>query len=154
MALLEDLSSRATAMTSRLDAERARQTILDTATDAFISIDSSSRVLDWNLAATALFGYAAAEAIGRDLATLIMPTDLAESHRHGVAHVAAGGSPSIIGRTTEVAARHRRFGPAHRADCVGHAFGFGRDHISCLLSRHRRTSDDKTGHGRSEPTAS
>lgn len=107
VALLEDLSSRATAITSRLDAERARQTILDTATDAFISIDSSSRVLDWNVAATALFGYAAAEAIGQDLVTLIMPTDLAESHRHGVARVAAGGSPSIFGRTVEVPARHR-----------------------------------------------
>jgi PAS domain S-box-containing protein/diguanylate cyclase (GGDEF)-like protein len=107
IALLEDLSSRAAAIVSRLGAERARKAILETATDAFISIDAVGSVLDWNAAAVRLFGFTATEAIGQDLATLIIPPHLRPGHRHGVARVAAGGIPTIIGKSLELEARRR-----------------------------------------------
>lgn len=73
LALLEDLAGRLAADTGRSVAERALQEIVDTTADAFVSLDRRGRVVDWNAAATALFGYDADETIGRELALLVIP---------------------------------------------------------------------------------
>lgn len=46
------------------------------ATDAVISVDTNDTVLDWNPAASALFGYSAEQALGRSLSSLIVPQAL------------------------------------------------------------------------------
>jgi PAS domain S-box-containing protein len=46
------------------------------ATDAVISVDINDMVLDWNPAASALFGYSAEQALGRPLSSLIVPQAL------------------------------------------------------------------------------
>lgn len=71
-------------------AERGREAILGTATDAFISIDDLGAVLDWNAAAVRLFGFSAAEAVGRQLWSLIVPERSVERHRQGVARAGLG----------------------------------------------------------------
>lgn len=48
------------------------------AIDAVISVDANEIVLDWNPAATALFGYSAEQAIGHSLSRLIVPPALYE----------------------------------------------------------------------------
>lgn len=52
---------------------------LDSATDAIIVIDGEGIVRAWNRAATALFGYARHEALGRDVDFMI-PARLREAH--------------------------------------------------------------------------
>lgn len=107
VALLEDLTGRLTADTNRLIAERGRQAILGTATDAFISIDDLGAVLDWNAAAVRLFGFSAAEAVGRQLWSLIVPERSVERHRQGVVQAGRGNASSLIGVPTELAALHK-----------------------------------------------
>ena len=46
------------------------------AADAVISVDTNETVLDWNPAASTLFGYSAEQAIGRSLSSLIVPPAL------------------------------------------------------------------------------
>ena len=106
-ALLVDLSGQVSADVHRLVAERDRQQVLDTATDAYISIDGQGSVLEWNAAAQDLFGYTAGAAVGHDLTALIVPADLADGHSDGVRRMAASGQPTLIGRSVEVRARHR-----------------------------------------------
>ena len=51
--------------------------ILDAAPDAVISTDVRGVVTGWNARATGIFGWSAAEAIGRPLIELVVPPHLA-----------------------------------------------------------------------------
>lgn len=70
--------------------ERQIRSIVDTAYDAFVSADMEGRVLDWNRRAEQLFGWTRQEALGRDVADLIVPDRHQSQHREGFAAVAGG----------------------------------------------------------------
>jgi two-component system sensor kinase FixL len=53
--------------------EKRFKAILDTATDAVISIDENHRIILFNNAAQKIFGYSGQEVIGKDLNTIIPP---------------------------------------------------------------------------------
>lgn len=107
-AFVVDMTGKLAADSSRVIAEQAMRRVLDTATDAYISLDAAGIVTDWNTAAERLFGYPAERAIGQVLSQLIVPPDLVEAHRYGLERVAAGGTARILGRALEL--------PARRAD--------------------------------------
>ncbi|MCA1599356.1 MAG: diguanylate cyclase, partial [Chloroflexi bacterium] len=86
--------------------ERRKSAILETALDAIVTMDHQGTVLEWNAAAEATFGYNRAEAIGRELAALIIPPATREAHRHGLARVLATGEGALLGRRTEMTAIH------------------------------------------------
>jgi PAS domain S-box-containing protein len=78
--------------------------VLDAALDCVVAIDGGGQVLEWNRAAERTFGYAAAEAVGRELAGLIVPPALRERHRAGMARYLAGAPPAILDRRIEITA--------------------------------------------------
>jgi diguanylate cyclase (GGDEF)-like protein/PAS domain S-box-containing protein len=84
--------------------ERRKSAILETALDAIVTMDHQGIVLEWNAAADATFGYSRAEAIGRELAGLIIPPATREEHRHGLARVLAAGEGTLLGRRAEMTA--------------------------------------------------
>jgi len=88
------------------------QGILEIAEDAIISIDSDQRVLLFNHGAEKVFGYAAAELIGKPL-DLLLPQRLAQAHQKHVEEFAT--SPEI---SRAMAQRREVFG--RRKD--GHEF--------------------------------
>ena len=61
------------------------------ALDALITIDHRGRVLELNDAAEEIFGYSREEALGRELAELIVPPAMREAHRRGLARWTAEG---------------------------------------------------------------
>jgi two-component system, cell cycle sensor histidine kinase and response regulator CckA len=81
--------------------------ILETALDCIITIDHIGRVLDFNPAAERTFGYSRAEAIGREMAELIVPPHLRERHRQGIARAASTGKDTIAGRRIEIVAMRK-----------------------------------------------
>ncbi len=90
----------------RRAAEHQAQTdaILDTALDCIVTMDADGRVVAFNPAAQRTFGYSAEEAIGADMGELIVPPDLRERHRAGLARYLAGGEPTVLGRRIEIEA--------------------------------------------------
>ena len=56
-----------------LESEAIKAGIINSAMDSIIAIDGEGRVVEFNLAAEACFGMSRQEAIGRDLAHLILP---------------------------------------------------------------------------------
>src|SRR5215211_4182271 len=68
----------------------------------------SGRIVLWNPAAEALFGYPAAEAVGMLLEVLV-PDRLKDQHRAGLARFRAGGRGAVIegGRAIELPALHK-----------------------------------------------
>ena len=81
--------------------------VLDTAQDAYVATDEHARVTAWNAAAERLFGYPAAEAVGRPIAELIIPDRFRDAHQAGTARIRAGGSPRLAGQRLELAAIDR-----------------------------------------------
>jgi PAS domain S-box-containing protein len=81
------------------------EAIVRTAPDAIVTADADGMIVTWNPAAEAMFGHAAADAIGREL-TLIVPERFHDQHRAGLARVVAGGETHIIGSTVQVYGHH------------------------------------------------
>jgi PAS domain S-box-containing protein len=80
----------------RLDAQRAEsaareRAVLEAGLDAFITIDAAGRVVDFSPIAEDLFGYSRDQAVGADLAELIIAPGARERHREGLARRAAAG---------------------------------------------------------------
>lgn len=88
------------------ESETRLHTILDTATDGIIVIDDHGAVDRFNSAAERIFGYRAAEALGKNI-SMLMPSPDRERHDGYLARYLAGGEPRIIGIGREVLARRK-----------------------------------------------
>src|SRR3989449_7360528 len=72
------------------DAASLAEAILEQIADAVIFADATGTIMRWNHAATALFGYSAAEALGQKL-DLIIPDHLRAAHWRGFRAALTGG---------------------------------------------------------------
>ncbi len=77
--------------------------ILDTALDCVITMGADGRVIEFNPAAERVFGFSRQEAVGKELAELIIPVRMREQHRRGLAHYLKTGEGPVIGRRIEIA---------------------------------------------------
>jgi PAS domain S-box-containing protein len=82
--------------------EARHRAMLDAALDCVITMDHRGRVVDFNPAAEQTFGYHAGDAIGRDMADLIIPPELRERHRGGFARYMATEKPVLLDRRVEI----------------------------------------------------
>jgi PAS domain S-box-containing protein len=87
--------------------ESRLRAMLETALDAVVTMDARGRVIDWNHAAETTFGYGAHEAIGRDMADLIVPASLRPRHRAGLARFLETERPVILDRRLELTGMHK-----------------------------------------------
>ena len=84
------------------ESEERKRAILASALDCVITIDHEGRVLELNRPAEETFGYRPEEAIGREMAELIVPPSLRERHRAGFARCVETGEGQILGRRIEI----------------------------------------------------
>src|SRR5262245_45573826 len=87
--------------------ESLSRTFLDSALDCIIAIDASGRVQEFNPASERVFGFTRSEAVGKDLADLIIPPRLRERHRQGLARYLKTGEGTLIGKLIEIEALRR-----------------------------------------------
>jgi len=99
-----DVTERTRAEQELQQSERRKSAILETALDAIVTIDHRGTVLEWNAAAEATFGYSRAEAVGRELAALVIPAVAREAHRQGLARALATGVGPLLGKRVEMTA--------------------------------------------------
>jgi diguanylate cyclase (GGDEF)-like protein/PAS domain S-box-containing protein len=84
------------------------RSILDTAQDAFIAMDSEGRVVEWNRYAEQLFGWERSEVLGEPLDEVIVPSRLRQAHRQGLRRfLVSGEGDYMIGQRRTVPALHR-----------------------------------------------
>jgi len=84
------------------ESDERKRAILDAALDCIVTIDHRGRVLEFNPAAERTFGRRAADAIGRELAELIVPPSLRERHRAGLARYVETGESRVLGHRLEI----------------------------------------------------
>ena len=87
--------------------EALSRTFLDSALDCIITMDATGCVREFNPASERVFGFTRAEAVGKELADLIIPPRLRERHRQGLAHYLKTGQGPLLGRLIEIAALRR-----------------------------------------------
>jgi diguanylate cyclase (GGDEF)-like protein/PAS domain S-box-containing protein len=89
--------------------ERAEESrsILESAHDAFISVDAAGRIRQWNRQAELDFGWSREEAIGREMAGLIVPERLREAYRERLRAVLRSEEGAGLGRRREEIAMRR-----------------------------------------------
>ncbi|MDO9268155.1 MAG: PAS domain S-box protein [Methylobacter sp.] len=79
------------------------QQLLGSALDGIISMDHNGKVIGWNAQAEHIFGYSSEQAIGCELADLIIPPAYRERHRQGLSRfMVTGASNIIIGARLEI----------------------------------------------------
>jgi PAS domain S-box-containing protein len=78
--------------------------IVDSAMDAVVTMDRDGQIVDFNPAAERIFGRRRGEAVGQELAELVVPPHLREAHRAGVKRLLATGESRLLGRRVEVEA--------------------------------------------------
>lgn len=81
--------------------------VIQSSLDCIVVIDEAGRVLEFNPAAEATFGYARDEALGRSIGDLIVPERLRARHHAGLARYVAGESAQFVGRRAELPAMRR-----------------------------------------------
>jgi len=87
--------------------QRTRQ-IIETARDAFISMNDKGQITDWNMQAEHMFGWSREEVLGRTVAEAIIPERFREAHIAGLTRYLTTGKPgAMLNRHVEATAQHR-----------------------------------------------
>lgn len=86
------------------ESERRLRATIDVALDCIIVMNAEGNVVTFNPAAESLFGYRAADVVGRALGNLIIPPDMREAHRKGLTHFLKTGESRVIGNRIEIEA--------------------------------------------------
>lgn len=81
--------------------------ILDNARDSFIAMNGNGVVVSWNRAAEQMYGWSAGEAIGRDMADMIMPPEYRAKHEAGVERFKRVGYGRVADGAVELEALRR-----------------------------------------------
>jgi PAS domain S-box-containing protein len=102
-----DISGRKRAEQALRDREEATREILETAQDAFIGMDASGYITDWNRQAEEIFGWERGEAIGRALADTIIPERLRQAHWSGLRRFLETGEGPVLNQRLELTGLRR-----------------------------------------------
>ena len=81
--------------------ERRFRSVVQTAYDAIITMDSRGLITFWNYGAETMFGYSAEEAVGMPL-TMIMPERYRRTHAAGLGRVVSTGKTRVVGHRVEL----------------------------------------------------
>src|SRR5713101_839720 len=81
-----------------------RDSVLDCAFDAIVTIDTTGTIVGMNTAAERMFGYAREDVAGRELATLLIPEEFRDDHRRALARQPHDAPSRIIGQRLELEA--------------------------------------------------
>lgn len=102
-----DITERKRTEKELIESRTHSRMIIETAGDAYISINAEGIVTDWNRKAEKIFGWLSKEAIGKPLTELIIDSETACLHRKALAHCVDTGQGPILNKRIEVMAQHR-----------------------------------------------
>lgn len=80
--------------------------IIGAALDCIVTMDHHGKITEFNPAAVQAFGYSRDQAIGREMAELIIPERFRDAHRKGLARFLATTQSKVMGKRMELSALH------------------------------------------------
>ena len=130
---VNDITARLQTEIALRESEARYRIVAETASDGIITIDEFSKVLFFNPAAEAIFGYSSTEIVGSSL-TRLMPEYLHQAHRGGVRHYAETGQRRISWKAVAVPGLHKD-GHEIRLEISFGAFRQGGQHVFTAIVR-------------------
>ena len=87
-----------------IQSEERLRSLLASAADAIVVIDSLGLITEWNPAAHRMLGWTPSEALGSNLGDLIVPPEHREAHHAGMARYLSTGQSSMFNQVLQVPA--------------------------------------------------
>lgn len=105
--LVRDITERKYLNEQLHSSERMKKAMLESSLDAIITIDVNGCICEFNQPASAIFGYAPYEAMGKSIADLIVPEKYREAHKQGLQRYLNTGEGPVLGKRFEITALRR-----------------------------------------------
>lgn len=105
--MVKEIAERKRSQEMLIEREKKLNTITGTAGDAIVCLEAPDIITLWNSKAEEIFGYTAAEAIGKELHRLIVPERYREKSYEGRDGFFKTGVGAVVGKTVEIEALHR-----------------------------------------------
>jgi PAS domain S-box-containing protein len=103
-AFMRDITDRKHAEEALRRSEARKSAILETALDAIVTIDQQAKIIEWNPAASEIFGYSRELALGRAFTELMAPAANEELVRKGLSRYLQTGRGRLLGQRMELMA--------------------------------------------------
>ena len=107
VAFVLDLSEQKQAEGALRRVEQQARSIVDSALDAVVAMDSDGIITDWNKEAEEIFGWTRLEALGRRMSETIIPMRYRSAHESGLQHFFKTGEGPVLNRRIEISALRR-----------------------------------------------
>ncbi|MDQ6437199.1 PAS domain S-box protein [Mesorhizobium sp. LHD-90] len=104
---LPELASLTKRLRDLQETEAVSAAVIASALDCIVVADEDGCVVEFNPAAQRTFGYSREEALGRQLAELIVPPKFQRLHSEGMARYMRTGEARVLGRRVELEAMRR-----------------------------------------------
>ena len=101
---IRDVTDRKRAEDDLRKSESTKRAIVDSSLDCIVTMDHEGRVVEFNPAAEATFGFGREEVVGRQLGDLIIPEHLRDAHHGGLARYLQSGKANILNQRLELSA--------------------------------------------------
>src|SRR5262249_29726217 len=89
------------------ESEQRTALIVETALDGVVSMNAGGIITGWNPQAERTFGWTRAEAVGRPLEELVLPSPHRASHAQRLTRFPPTGDAALVNRRVELTALHR-----------------------------------------------
>lgn len=83
------------------------ESLFERALDAVVGMDDAGKVIAWNAAAEAIFGWSREDAIGASMGDLIVPPQHRASHANGLENYKRTGHGPVLEQRVSITAMHR-----------------------------------------------
>ncbi|MEO6254507.1 MAG: CHASE3 domain-containing protein, partial [Ferruginibacter sp.] len=101
---VQDITEQVKAEKELSETAAQMQTIIHNAPHAVVIINAQGEIINWSLQAEVIFGWKAAEVLGKQMHETMMPPVYREAHQTGVNHFLRTGEGPIFGKTLELSA--------------------------------------------------
>jgi PAS domain S-box-containing protein len=107
LAVIRDISERRARERELQRSEARLRATVEAAFDCVIAMDQHGRVIEFNIAAERVFGYARDEVVGGMLSDFILPERFRGAHLRGLAHFNPARGGPMVGRLVETTGLHK-----------------------------------------------
>ncbi len=110
--LKTEIAERKIAEGALRESEERHREMVEKSTDAIISINEKAKIMQWNQAATDLFGHDKGSVIGKSIDILI-PAKYKQPHKKGLNRIIETGKSEILGKVMELEGLHKEGKSVH-----------------------------------------
>lgn len=104
--MVQDITDRVVKEAEGREHAALRHAITDSALDCIVTMDASGVIREFNPAAVKTFGFERDQAVGQELANILIPEDLRDAHSQGLKRYLLTGKQKVLHKRIEILGQH------------------------------------------------